>query len=88
MGTTHGAEELGLCFHEHACHPGARGRHHTSTAVGLYLGYGHVWKIQTNKGRQKYSPMLVTLSHDELLTNEFLCVNYGTLQMRIAVSRE
>ena len=31
---------------------------------------------------------LVTLSHDEILTNGFLRVNRGTLQMRIAVSRE
>jgi hypothetical protein len=30
----------------------------------------------------------VTLSHDEILTNGFFRVNYGTLQMWIAASRE
>jgi hypothetical protein len=28
MGTTHGAEELGLCSHGHACQAGAWGRNH------------------------------------------------------------
>jgi len=83
MGTTHGAEELGLCSHGLACQAGAWGRY-----IGFCLGYGHIWKIQTSKGRQKYSARLITLSHDEILTNGFLRVNRGTLQMRIAVSRE
>ena len=30
----------------------------------------------------------VTLAHDEILTNQFLYLKRGTLQMRIAVSRE
>jgi hypothetical protein len=28
MSITHGAEELGLCFHRHACQAGAWGHHH------------------------------------------------------------
>jgi hypothetical protein len=39
MGTTHGADELGLCSHMHACQAGAWGRHH----LGLCLGYGYIW---------------------------------------------
>ena len=49
MGTAHGAEELGLCPHGLACHAGARGHY-----IGFCLGYGHIWKIQTNNDRQKY----------------------------------
>jgi hypothetical protein len=51
---------------------GAWGRY-----MGFYLGYGNIWKTQTNNGRQKYSAVPITLSH-----------KCGTLQMRIAVSRE
>ena len=83
MGTTHGAEELGLCFHGLASQDDARGRHHRVMP--------RVWpnlEIQTNKGRQKYSARLVTFCHDEILTNVFLLLNCGTLQMRIAVSRD
>ena len=39
MGTAHGAEELGLCPHGHACLAGAWGRY-----IGFCLGYGHIWK--------------------------------------------
>ena len=83
MGTAHGAEELGLCPHGLACQAGASGRY-----VGFCLGYGHIWKIQTIEGRQKYSAKLITLAHDEILTNLFLTFKRGTLQMRIAVSRK
>ena len=83
MGTTHFAEELGLCPHGLACQAGAWGRY-----IGFCLGYGHIWKIQTNNGRQKYSAKPITLAHDEILTNEFLRLKRGTLEMRIAVSRE
>ena len=38
MGTTHGANELGLCPHGHACQAGAWGRY-----IGFCLGYGHIW---------------------------------------------
>jgi hypothetical protein len=38
MGTTHGAEELGLCSHGLACRAGAWGRY-----IGFCLGYGHIW---------------------------------------------
>ena len=73
MGTAHGAEELGL-----ACQAGAWGRY-----IGFCLGYGHIWKIQTNKGRQKYFPAPITLAHDhahdEILTNGFLRLNRETL---------
>jgi hypothetical protein len=37
MGTTHGAEELGLCSHGLACHASAWGRY-----MGFCLGYGHI----------------------------------------------
>ena len=84
MDTTHGADELGLCSHAWvACQAGAWGRY-----IRFCLGYGHIWKIQTSNGRQKYSTKPITLSHEEILTNRFLRVNCGTLQMRIAVSRE
>jgi hypothetical protein len=78
MRTTYGAEELGLCSRLPA--KPARG----AATVGLCLGYGIIWKIRTNKGRQKYSARLVTLSHNEILTI-FLCVNLGALQMRVAL---
>jgi hypothetical protein len=45
-------------------------------------------EIQTSKGRQKYSARPTTLAHDEILTNGFLRLKRGTLEMRIAVSRE
>ena len=83
MGIAHGAEELGLCFHGLACQAGAWGRY-----TGFCLGYGHNWKIQTNKGQQKYSARPITLAHDEILTNGVLHLKRGTLQMRIVVSRE
>ena len=38
MATAHGAEELGLCSHGHACEAGAWGRY-----IGFCLGYGHIW---------------------------------------------
>jgi hypothetical protein len=37
---------------------------------------------------EKYFARLITLAHDEILTNKFLRVKRGTLEMRIAVSRE
>ena len=83
MGTAHGAEELGLCSHGLACQACAWGHY-----IGFCLGYGHIWEIQTSKGRQKYSASPITLTHDEILTNKFLHSKRGTLQMRITVSRE
>jgi hypothetical protein len=38
MGTAHGAEELGVWPHGHACLAGASGRY-----IGFCLGYGHIW---------------------------------------------
>jgi hypothetical protein len=69
MGTTHGAEELGLWPRGLVCQASARGRH-----IGFCLGYGHIWNIQTSKGQQKYSARPITLSHDDILTNG--CVSY------------
>jgi hypothetical protein len=83
MGTAHGAEELGPCPHGLASQAGPWGRY-----IGFYLGYGHIWKIQTNKGRQKYSVRPITLAHVEILTNGFLHLKRGTLEMLIVVSRE
>jgi hypothetical protein len=80
MGTAHGANELGLCPHGLACQAGAWGRY---IHVGFCLGYGHIWKIQYWEGRQKYSAMPITLSHDGILTNDLLRLNRG-----IEVSRE
>jgi hypothetical protein len=85
MGTAHGAEELGLCSHGLACQAGAWGRY-----IGFCLGYGHILEfgeIQYWEGRQKYSARYITLAHDEILTNGFLRLKRGTLEMRIAVSR-
>jgi hypothetical protein len=83
MGTAHGADELGLCPHGLACQAGTWGRY-----IGFCLGYGHILKIQTSNGRQKYSARPITLAHDDILTNGFLQLKRGTLEMRIAVSRE
>jgi hypothetical protein len=74
MGTAHGAEELGLCPHGLACQAGPWARY-----IGFGLGYGHIWKIQTNKGRQKYSAKPITFAHDEILKNGFLRIKRGTL---------
>jgi hypothetical protein len=74
MGTVHGAEELGLCPHGLAFQAGAWGRY-----KGFCLGYGHIWKIQYWKGRQKCSAKPITLAHDEILTNRFLLLNCETL---------
>jgi hypothetical protein len=81
MGTTHGAKELGFCPHGLACQAGAWGHY-----IGFCLGYGHMWKIQTSNGRQKYSARPITLSYDGILTNGLLPVKRGTLEMRIVVS--
>jgi hypothetical protein len=45
-------------------------------------------EIQYWEGRQKYSAKPITLAHDDILTNGFLPIKRGTLEMRIAVSRE
>ena len=68
-----------------ACLPGRR----EAAAIGLRLlvRYGHIGKIQT-KGRQKYSARLVTLTHNESLTNRFLHITSVLLQMRIVVSHK
>ena len=55
---------------------------------GFCLGYGHIREIQTINGRQNYLAALITLAHDEILTNGFLHLKRGTLEMRIVVSRE
>ena len=83
MGTAHGAEELGLCPHGLACQAGAWGRY-----IGFCLGYGHIWKTYYELDLEKYSAKPITLAHDEILTNGFLRLKRGTLEMRIAVSRE
>ena len=85
MGTSHGAEELELCSHGLACQAGAWGRYNV---IGFCLGYGHMWKIRYWKGQQKYSARPITLTHDEIFKNGFLDIKRGTLQMRIALSRE
>jgi hypothetical protein len=83
MGTAHGAEELGLCPHGLACQAGAWGCY-----KGFCLGYGHIWKTCYELDLEKYSARPITLAHDEILTNGFLHPKRGTLEMRIAVSRE
>ena len=84
MGTIYGAEELGLCSHGLACQAGAWGRY-----IGFYLeDMAKLDKNQTNKGRQKYSARPITLANDGILTNGFLHLKRGTLELRIAVSRE
>jgi hypothetical protein len=82
MGTAHGANELGLCPHGLACQAGVGPPHR------FCLGYGHIWKIQTRYGRQKYSARPITLSRDGILTNGLLRVKRGMLEMQIAVLRE
>jgi hypothetical protein len=91
MGTAHGAEELGLCPHGLACQAGAWGRY-----VGFCLRYGHIWPKSKLKRSAKYSARPITLAHDEILRINFYNILYykclrikrGTLEMRIAVSRE
>ena len=68
MGTAHGAEELGLCSRGRACQACAWGRY-----IGDCRGYGHIWKIQTNKGRQKYSAQPMTLAHAEFFEKQIFC---------------
>ena len=84
MGTAHGAEELGLCPHGLACQAGAWGR---------YQGVlPRIWPYLEKKyyklNLEKYSTRPITLSHDGIVTNGLLRVKRGTLEMRIAVSRE
>jgi hypothetical protein len=68
MGTTHGTEELGLCSHGLACQAGTWGRY-----IGFCVRYGHIWtKTKSGLAGKKCSARLVTLSHDEILTNRFL----------------
>jgi hypothetical protein len=69
-----------------ACLPGRRLG--PLLGIGFCLGYGHIWKIQTSNGRQKCFARPITLSHDGILTNEFLLVKRGTVEMRIVVSCE
>jgi hypothetical protein len=83
MGTAHDAEELGLCSHGLACQAGAWGHY-----IGFCLGYDHIWRNGSLKRPGKYSARPITLFHDEILTNVFLHLKRGTLQMRIAVLRE
>ena len=83
MGTAHGAEEIGLRPHGLACQAGPLGRY-----IGFCLGYGHIWKTYYELDLEKYFPAPITLAHDEILTKGFLRLNRGTLEMRIAVSRE
>jgi hypothetical protein len=85
MGTAHGAEELGLCPHGLACQAGAWGRY---IGFCLLVGYGHIWKTYYELDLEKYSAKPITLAHDEILTNRFLRLKRGTLEMRFAVSRE
>jgi hypothetical protein len=83
MGTAHGAEELGLCPHGLAYQAGALGRY-----IGFCIGYGNIWKNPNLKWPAKYSARPITFSHDEILTNCFLRVKSGPLEMQIAVSRK
>jgi hypothetical protein len=84
MGTAHGAEELGLCFHGLACQAGAWGRY-----TGFCLGYGHIWGGKYYElNMEKYSARPITLSHDGISIKGFLLLKCGTLEMRIVVSRE
>jgi hypothetical protein len=83
MGTAHGADELGLCSHGLACQAGAWGRY-----IWFCLGYGRIWKIQTNNGRQKYFLRPITLFHNGILTKTLLLIKRGTIEMWIVVSRK
>jgi hypothetical protein len=83
MGTAHGAEELGLCPHGLASQAGARGRY-----IEFCLRYGHIWKTYYELDLEKYSSKPITSAHDEILTNRFVQLKRGTLEMRIAVSRK
>ncbi len=65
------------------CQAGAWGRY-----IGFCLGYGHIWKTYYELDLEKYSAKPITLAHDEILTNGFLRLKRGTLEMRIVVSRE
>jgi hypothetical protein len=63
-----------------------------ATTIGLcLLGYGHIGQ-KSNVIRPANifceAHTMVTLSHDDMLTNRFLRVSCGTLQMRIVVSRD
>jgi hypothetical protein len=88
MGTAHGAEELGLWNHRGLCagttlEAATIHDHRVMPRIWPYLDENQRWS-----GVQKYFARLVTLSRDEILTNDFLLLNCGTLYMRIAVSCE
>jgi hypothetical protein len=59
-----------------------------ATDIGFCLRYGHIWKTYYELDLEKYSAKPITLVHDEILTNVFLQLKRGTLEMRIVVSRE
>jgi hypothetical protein len=82
MCTAHGAEELGLCPHGLACQAGPWGRY-----IGFCLGAGPIWKTYYALDLDKYSATLITLAHNEILTNGFVLLKRGTLEMRILISR-
>jgi hypothetical protein len=82
MGTAHGAGELGLCPHGLACQAGTWGHY-----IGFCLGYGHIWTKYYELNLGKYSARPITLAHDEILTNRFLRLKRGTLEMRIVQYR-
>jgi hypothetical protein len=69
---------------QHVCVVGTWGRHQRV----MPRTWPNVAKNQKWSGLQKYSARTIALSHDEILTNAFWPLNRGTLQMRIAVSRE
>jgi hypothetical protein len=83
MGIAHGAEELRSCPHGLASQAGAWGHN-----IGLCLGYGHIWNQYYGLNLEKYSARPITLFHRGILTNGWLRSKRGTLEMRIAVSRE
>jgi hypothetical protein len=67
------------------CLPGRRlgPLHRVLPMIWPYLAKNQKWS-----DLEKYSAKPITLAHNEMLTNGFLRLKRGTLEMRIAVSRE
>jgi hypothetical protein len=89
MGTAHGAEELGLCPHGHACQAGARGPHHRvmpTCRIWPYSGNG-LLKMPAKIFCEAHN--FISLDFDKLIFACCAWINCGTrAQMRITVSRE
>jgi hypothetical protein len=81
MGTAHGAVPPWACLLGQRLGPPHR-------VLPRIWPYVYLEKKYYGLNLEKYSARPITLSHGGILTNGMLRVKRGTLEMRIAVSRE